>query len=118
MTTDERPPAERLLAAAEELFGQRSYGRPTVADVCAGGGGGPRQLLGLLRVQGGSVRRRRPGDQRGPEDGDEGGPGAGRRRPAHAGTRVLPRVLRDDVEASVDGQDRARVRIRRARPVP
>ena len=35
MTTDERPPAERLLAAAEELFGQRSYGRTTVADICA-----------------------------------------------------------------------------------
>jgi AcrR family transcriptional regulator len=38
MTTDERPPAERLLAAAEELFGQRSYGRTTVADICARAG--------------------------------------------------------------------------------
>jgi len=35
MTSDERPPAQRLLAAAEELFGQRSYGRRTVADLCA-----------------------------------------------------------------------------------
>jgi AcrR family transcriptional regulator len=35
MTADERPPAERLLAAAEELFGQRSYNRTTVADICA-----------------------------------------------------------------------------------
>ena len=38
MTTDERPPAERLLAAAEELFGERSYGRTTVADICARAG--------------------------------------------------------------------------------
>jgi len=35
---DERPPAERLLAAAEELFGQRSYHRTTVADICARAG--------------------------------------------------------------------------------
>jgi AcrR family transcriptional regulator len=38
MTADERPPAERLLAAAEELFGERSYGRTTVADICARAG--------------------------------------------------------------------------------
>jgi AcrR family transcriptional regulator len=38
MTTDERPPATRLLAAAEELFGQRSYGKTTVADICARAG--------------------------------------------------------------------------------
>src|SRR3984957_16627395 len=38
MTTDARPPAERLLAAAEELFGQRSYGRTAVADICARAG--------------------------------------------------------------------------------
>jgi AcrR family transcriptional regulator len=38
MTTDERPPAERLLAAAEELFGKRSYGRTAVADICAQAG--------------------------------------------------------------------------------
>ena len=31
----ERPPAQRLLIAAEELFGQRSYHRTTVADICA-----------------------------------------------------------------------------------
>ena len=35
---DERPPAERLLTAAEELFGQRSYHRTTVADICARAG--------------------------------------------------------------------------------
>jgi AcrR family transcriptional regulator len=34
----ERPPAERLLIAAEELFGQRSYHRTTVADICARAG--------------------------------------------------------------------------------
>jgi AcrR family transcriptional regulator len=38
MTADERPPAARLLAAAEELFGQRSYNRTTVADICAKAG--------------------------------------------------------------------------------
>jgi AcrR family transcriptional regulator len=38
MTTDERPPAERLLAAAGELFGERSYGRTGVADICARAG--------------------------------------------------------------------------------
>ena len=38
MTTDERPPADRLLAAAEELFGQHSYGRTAVADICARAG--------------------------------------------------------------------------------
>jgi AcrR family transcriptional regulator len=38
MTADERPPAERLLAAAEELFGQRSYNRTTVAGICARAG--------------------------------------------------------------------------------
>ena len=38
MTTDERPPAERLLAAAEELFGERSYNRTAVADICARAG--------------------------------------------------------------------------------
>ncbi len=31
----ERPPAQRLLTAAEELFGERSYHRTTVADICA-----------------------------------------------------------------------------------
>jgi AcrR family transcriptional regulator len=35
---DERPPAERLLTAAEELFGERSYHRTTVADICARAG--------------------------------------------------------------------------------
>jgi AcrR family transcriptional regulator len=35
---DDRPPAERLLAAAEELFGARSYHRTTVADICAKAG--------------------------------------------------------------------------------
>jgi AcrR family transcriptional regulator len=38
MTADERPPAQRLLAAAEELFGARSYRRTTVADICARAG--------------------------------------------------------------------------------
>jgi AcrR family transcriptional regulator len=32
------PPAERLLRAAEELFGERSYWRTTVADICARAG--------------------------------------------------------------------------------
>ena len=30
-----RPPAERLLSAAEHLFGERSYWRTTVAEICA-----------------------------------------------------------------------------------
>jgi AcrR family transcriptional regulator len=36
--SDERPPAQRLLTAAEELFGERSYHRTTVADICARAG--------------------------------------------------------------------------------
>lgn len=35
---DDRPPAERLLAAAEQLFGQRSYRQTSVADICAKAG--------------------------------------------------------------------------------
>jgi len=35
---DEKPPAQRLLTAAEELFGQHSYHRTTVADICARAG--------------------------------------------------------------------------------
>ena len=35
---DDRPPGERLLAAAEELFGERSYRRTSVADICARAG--------------------------------------------------------------------------------
>ncbi|MGB6457731.1 MAG: TetR/AcrR family transcriptional regulator, partial [Streptosporangiaceae bacterium] len=31
----EGPPAERLLVAAEHLFGEHSYRRTTVADICA-----------------------------------------------------------------------------------
>ena len=38
MNPEERPPAERLLAAAEELFGARSYQKTTVADICAKAG--------------------------------------------------------------------------------
>ncbi|MBV9451369.1 MAG: TetR/AcrR family transcriptional regulator [Streptosporangiaceae bacterium] len=38
MNQAERPPAERLLAAAEELFGERSYRKTTVADICAKAG--------------------------------------------------------------------------------
>jgi AcrR family transcriptional regulator len=34
----EVPPAQRLLGAAEELFGERSYWRTTVADICARAG--------------------------------------------------------------------------------
>ena len=34
----EVPPSERLLQAAEELFGERSYWRTTVADICARAG--------------------------------------------------------------------------------
>ena len=37
-TGDDRPPAERLLAAAEHLFGERSYRRTSVADICARAG--------------------------------------------------------------------------------
>jgi AcrR family transcriptional regulator len=37
-TGDDRPPAERLLAAAEHLFGERSYRRTNVADICARAG--------------------------------------------------------------------------------
>ena len=33
-----QPPAQRLLAAAEQLFGERSYQRTTVADICAQAG--------------------------------------------------------------------------------
>jgi len=36
--TADKPPAQRLLTAAEELFGQRSYHRTTVADICARAG--------------------------------------------------------------------------------
>jgi AcrR family transcriptional regulator len=36
--TEARPPAERLLSAAEHLFGERSYRRTTVADICAQAG--------------------------------------------------------------------------------
>ena len=32
------PPADRLLTAAEELFGERSYRRTSVADICAAAG--------------------------------------------------------------------------------
>ena len=32
------PPADRLLSAAEELFGERSYRRTSVADICAAAG--------------------------------------------------------------------------------
>jgi AcrR family transcriptional regulator len=35
---DERPPVQRLRTAAEELFGERSYHRTTVADICARAG--------------------------------------------------------------------------------
>lgn len=35
---EERPPAERLLSAAEHLFGERSYRRTTVAGICAQAG--------------------------------------------------------------------------------
>jgi AcrR family transcriptional regulator len=35
---EERPPAERLLSAAEHLFGEHSYRRTTVADICARAG--------------------------------------------------------------------------------
>jgi AcrR family transcriptional regulator len=38
VNSEERPPAERLLAAAEELFGARSYQKTTVADICARAG--------------------------------------------------------------------------------
>ena len=38
MNSEERPPAQRLLAAAEELFGERSYQKTTVADICARAG--------------------------------------------------------------------------------
>ncbi len=31
----DRPPSERLLTAAEELFAERSYRKTTVADICA-----------------------------------------------------------------------------------
>ena len=34
----EKPPAQRLLTAADERFGQRSYHRTTVADICARAG--------------------------------------------------------------------------------
>jgi AcrR family transcriptional regulator len=34
----EVPPAQRLLRAAEELFGERSYWRTSVADICARAG--------------------------------------------------------------------------------
>ena len=34
----EGPPAERLLIAAEQLFGEHSYRRTTVADICAAAG--------------------------------------------------------------------------------
>jgi AcrR family transcriptional regulator len=37
-TGDDRPPAERLLGAAERLFGERSYRRTSVADICARAG--------------------------------------------------------------------------------
>jgi AcrR family transcriptional regulator len=33
-----KPPAQRLLTAAEDLFAQRSYHRTTVADICARAG--------------------------------------------------------------------------------
>jgi AcrR family transcriptional regulator len=35
---DGRPPAERLLSAAEQLFGERSYRRTSVAGICARAG--------------------------------------------------------------------------------
>jgi AcrR family transcriptional regulator len=35
---DDRPPAERLLSAAEQLFGERSYRRTSVAGICAKAG--------------------------------------------------------------------------------
>jgi AcrR family transcriptional regulator len=35
---DDRPPAERLLTAAEHLFGERSYRRASVAGICARAG--------------------------------------------------------------------------------
>ena len=38
VASPEAPPAERLLWAAEELFGERSYWRTTVADICAKAG--------------------------------------------------------------------------------
>ncbi len=37
-TGDDRPPAERLLSAAEQLFGERSYRRTSVAGICARAG--------------------------------------------------------------------------------
>jgi AcrR family transcriptional regulator len=36
--TTSEPPAERLLAAAEHLFGEHSYRRTSIADICAAAG--------------------------------------------------------------------------------
>lgn len=35
---DDHPPAQRLLAAAEQLFGERTYRHATVAEICARAG--------------------------------------------------------------------------------
>ena len=90
---------ERLLLAAEELFGRAQlppdHGRRHLRP----GRDGHRQLLLLLRLQGGDLRRRGPGHQRRPAAGHEGGPGAHRGRPAGPGARRLPGVLRHAVSA-------------------
>src|SRR5260370_837641 len=42
-----RPPGQALLTAAEELFGERSYHRTTVADICARAGMATGNFVGM-----------------------------------------------------------------------
>ena len=118
MTTDERPPARAPAGGRRGALRRAQLQPHRGRGHLRQGRDGDRQLLRVLRLQGGDLRRGRPGYQRGPAERHEGGPGKDGRRPANAGARMLPRLLRDGVEASLDGPDRARIGIRRTRPVP
>ena len=96
---DDRPPAERLLSAAEELFGERSYRQTTRGRDLRPGRHRDRQLLRALRVQDRDLRRGGPPDQRRPAGRDAQGHRAV--RPASGtGNEPLPGVLRDAVQAA------------------
>ena len=108
-----RPGQILLLRAAEELFGERSYHRTTVADICARAGmatgsfysyyGSKAEIFAaVVRAINDDLRQA----MRAALEHDRG-------RPAGQGARRLPGVLRHAVPASLDRPHRPRVRVHR-----